>query len=218
MLLPIAVMVLPFGIAFSVAAQQAGLDSTEIVAMSMLVFAGASQFAALELWQSPVPWLPLALVVFAVNARHILMGASLYPVLRTLPWKRRLLAIGLITDANWAFSMLQTNPRQQAGTVIGGGAALWLAWQVGTAAGLWINATRESAAALGLDAVMPLFFLILLFKQWGGRPDLLPWIIAALVSVGWQHWLGGHWYVLAGALAGGVSALLLPSPLDEEQS
>ena len=76
-LLPVAAMVLPFGIAFSVAAQQAGLEDLTIIAMSMLVFAGASQFAALELWQSPVPWIPLALVVFAVNARHILMGASL---------------------------------------------------------------------------------------------------------------------------------------------
>ncbi|GAA3971986.1 AzlC family ABC transporter permease [Allohahella marinimesophila] len=210
LLLPVAVMVLPFGLAFSIAAQQAGLEDLAIVAMSMLVFAGASQFAALELWHSPVPWIPLALVVFAVNARHILMGASLYPALRQQPMAKRLLAIFLISDANWAFAMLQRHPVQQVGIVIGGGAALWVAWQFGTVAGLWIKTSQDTAYRFGLDAVMPLFFLILLFKQWAGRSDILPWVVAAAVAVTWQQLIGGHWYVLAGALAGGVIALFVP--------
>ncbi|MAM87692.1 AzlC family ABC transporter permease [Allohahella sp. A8] len=211
LLLPVAVMVLPFGLAFSVAAQQAGLEDLTIVAMSMLVFAGASQFAALELWHSPVPWIPLALVVFAVNARHILMGASLYPALSRQPLRKRLLAMFLITDANWAFAMLQRSPVRQVGIIIGGGLALWIAWQAGTIGGLWIKTSQDTAYSFGLDAVMPLFFLILLFKQWSGRSDLLPWCVAAVVAVSWQYFIGGHWYVLAGALAGGVVALVVPS-------
>ena len=126
------------------------------------------------------------------------------------PKRKRLLAIFLITDANWAFAMLQRNPVQQIGIVIGGGIALWIAWQFGTTAGLWITASPDTAYSFGLDAVMPLFFLILLFKQRVGRPDLLPWCVAGAVAIGWQQLIGGHWYVLAGALAGGVVALLIP--------
>ena len=151
--------------------------------------------------------------MFAVNARHILMGASLYPALASQPLRKRLLAMFLISDANWAFAMLQRNPVQQVGVVIGGGVALWIAWQLGTVGGLWIKTSQDTAYSMGLDAVMPLFFLILLFKQWSGRSDLLPWCIAGAVAVSWQQFIGGHWYVLAGALAGGIVALFAPDGL-----
>ena len=84
-MLPIALFVMVFGAAFGVAATQAGLAEGVIVTMSALVFAGASQFAALELWGPQVPVLPLMVTVFAINARHLLMGASLHPWLRHLP-------------------------------------------------------------------------------------------------------------------------------------
>ena len=47
--------------------------------MSVAIYAGASQFAALDLWYAPLPLATLALTVLAVNARHILLGASLAP-------------------------------------------------------------------------------------------------------------------------------------------
>ncbi|WP_234578498.1 AzlC family ABC transporter permease [Raoultella terrigena] len=57
--------------------------------MGLLVFAGYAQFAALGLWGEPVPLVTLAATVFAINARHLLMGATLYPWLRYLsPAKR----------------------------------------------------------------------------------------------------------------------------------
>ncbi|WP_228709322.1 AzlC family ABC transporter permease [Raoultella terrigena] len=52
--------------------------------MSLLVFAGYAQFAALGLWGEPVPLVTLAATVFAINARHLLMGATLYPRLSAM--------------------------------------------------------------------------------------------------------------------------------------
>ena len=46
--------------------------------MSVLVFSGAAQFAALDFWPGPVAFGSLALVVLALNARHIVMGAALW--------------------------------------------------------------------------------------------------------------------------------------------
>ena len=88
-LIPIAVFVTLFGAAFGLAAVQAGLEDSVVVAMSALVFAGASQFAALELWGPQVPLFTLVITVFAINARHLLMGATLYPWLRYLPPAKR---------------------------------------------------------------------------------------------------------------------------------
>ena len=75
---PVAVFVVPFGIAFGAAAIEAGLTLVQAVAMSVLVFSGAAQFAALDFWPGPVAFGSLALVVLALNARHIVMGAALW--------------------------------------------------------------------------------------------------------------------------------------------
>ena len=88
-LVPLSIFVIAFGAAFGLAAVQTGLDNPSALLMSTLVFAGASQFAALELWGVHIPIVPLALTVFAINARHLLMGASLYPWLRHLSPARR---------------------------------------------------------------------------------------------------------------------------------
>ena len=73
-----------FGAAFGLAATQTGLDNSSIMLMSSFVFAGASQFATLELWGAQISLIPLIVTVFFINARHLLMGASLYPWLRHL--------------------------------------------------------------------------------------------------------------------------------------
>src|SRR5437868_12521855 len=69
---PVAASVVPFGIAFGVAASAKGIAPGISVFMSVAIFAGASQFATLDLWHAPLPLATLALTVLAVNARHIL--------------------------------------------------------------------------------------------------------------------------------------------------
>lgn len=78
-LAPISLFVIVFGAAFGLAAAQVGLSESTIMGMSTLVFAGASQFAVLDLWGAEMPLFTMMLTVFAINARHLLMGATLYP-------------------------------------------------------------------------------------------------------------------------------------------
>ena len=73
----IALFITPFGIAYGVAATEQGMSATEAILMSAVVFAGAAQFATLDLWQAPVAFVSLALLVLAVNARMVIMGAAL---------------------------------------------------------------------------------------------------------------------------------------------
>src|SRR5438046_2787320 len=72
---PIAAFIIPFGIAFGVAASAKGVPADISLLMSIVIYAGASQFAVLDLWHAPLPLATLALTVLAVNARHILLGA-----------------------------------------------------------------------------------------------------------------------------------------------
>ena len=124
-LVPLSIFVIAFGAAFGLAAVQTGLDNPSALLMSTLVFAGASQFAALELWGVHIPIVPLALTVFAINARHLLMGASLYPWLRHLSPARRYGVMLVASDANWALAIQAFNRGQPGfGLLLGGGLAL----------------------------------------------------------------------------------------------
>ncbi|MDX1819195.1 MAG: AzlC family ABC transporter permease, partial [Marinobacter sp.] len=121
-LLPISLFVVAFGAAFGLAATQKGLTPLETILMSTAVFAGASQFAALELWGNEISLLPLVAVVFAINSRHLLMGASLYPMLRDVAPGKRYGLLLLLTDANWAVSAQEyQSGRRNLEVIIGGG-------------------------------------------------------------------------------------------------
>lgn len=207
-LLPIAVFVAIFGIAFGLAALQAGLESWQAGLMSATVFAGAAQFAVVGLWGHEVSLIPLIAIVLAINSRHILMGAALFPMLRRLPPSRRYGLLLVLTDANWARSFQQ----YQAGTqnleaLLGGGLALWMAWVAGTLFGTWFGGFLKNPEAFGLDMVLGCFLLAMALGGPKSRRILLAWVVAGTSAVLAWLWLPPHMHVVVGALAGGVVGL-----------
>jgi len=210
LMLPVGMFVFPFGAAFGVAALQAGLDPVLSIFMSATVFAGASQFVALDFWSFPMAVVPMLLAVFAINARHILLGASLYPWLQGLPTTQRYLAVTVLSDANWVIAM-QASQRggKDVGTLVGGGLVLWFAWVVGTYLGILLSSAIESPETFGLDVVMVVFFAVSLPGLWQGKTTAFPWIMAGIASMLAVWFLPANWHILAGGLAGGITGALL---------
>ena len=202
---PIALFVVAFGIAFGLAAVQKGLAPLEATLMSVVVFAGASQFATLEMWGNEIALLPLMAVVFAINSRHLLMGASLYPMLRELPPGQRYGILFVLTDANWAVAAQDyQSGRRNLEVILGGGLVLWLAWLVGTLIGVYFGGLLQDPKSLGLDMVLGCFLLAMAL---GGRKPprvLLAWLVAGSASMAAYWWLPPHTHVVVGALAGGI--------------
>lgn len=204
-LLPISLFVVAFGAAFGLAAVQKGLAPLEATLMSVMVFAGASQFAAIEMWGGEVAIFPLMAVVFAINSRHLLMGASLYPMLRDLPPGQRYGIILVLTDANWAVAAQDyQNGRRNLEVILGGGLVLWIAWLIGTLLGVYFGGLLQDPQSLGLDMVLGCFLLAMAL---GGRKTprvLVAWTVAATAAMMAYWWLPPHTHVVIGALAGGV--------------
>ncbi len=209
-LAPIAMFVIVFGAAFGLAATQAGLTDGMSISMSALVFAGASQFAALDLWGSQVPLFTLLLTVFAINSRHLLMGATLYPWLRSLPTAQRYGIMLVVSDANWAMSMQAFGRNQPGlGLLFGGGLALWIFWILGTWLGLYFGNAIHDPYSLGLDMVMGCFLLALVVGGEKNLRILLIWAVAAGASLLAFRYLPDNSHVVVGALVGGVAGLCL---------
>ncbi|MBF7052682.1 AzlC family ABC transporter permease [Halomonas sp. KAO] len=208
-LLPISLFVTIFGIAFGVAAPQAGLDDGTIMLMSTLVFAGASQFAVLELWEPQIPLFTMMVTVFAINARHLLMGATLYPWLEPLPPAKRYGIMLVASDANWAMATQEfTRGRPGLGVLLGGGIALWCFWVLGTWLGLSVGGAIRDPASLGLDMVMGCFLLAMVVGGEKNLRMLLIWGVAAGASLLAFYYLPDNSHVVVGAIAGGLAGVI----------
>jgi len=215
-MLPIALFVLVFGAAFGLASTERGLGASWTVLMSTAVFAGAAQFAVLDLWGPQVPLLPLVLTVFAINARHLLMGATLYPWLRQLPPARRYGVMALASDSNWALAMQAMGRGQPGlGLLLGGGLALWVFWIVGTVLGTQVGSLIADARRWGLDMVMGCFLLVMVVEGEKNLRMLLIWAVAAGASLAAWRWLPENSHVVTGTLAGGLLGLLWKEERDE---
>ncbi|MGB3275279.1 MAG: AzlC family ABC transporter permease [Castellaniella sp.] len=204
-LLPISLFVVIFGLAFGLAAVQSGLDGISIVLASALVFGGASQFAVLDLWGAQVPLIPLVVTVFAVNARHLLMGATLYPWLRHLPPGQRYGVMLVVSDANWAMAM-QAFERGESGLglLLGGGLALWSTWILGSWLGLYFGGAIHDPVSWGLDMVMGCFLLAMVVSGQKNTRMFVIWTVAAGASLLAYRYLPENSHVVVGALAGGI--------------
>lgn len=203
-LLPISLFVVVFGVAFGLAAAQTGLDDAAALLMSALVFAGAAQFAILDLWGEHVPIVPLIITVFAINARHLLMGATLYSWLRDLPRAKRYGVMLVVSDANWAMSMQAFNSGKPGlGLLLGGGIALWLAWALGSWLGLYFGSAIQDPVSLGLDMVMGCFLLAMVIGGQKNLRMLVIWTVAAGSSLLAYWYLPENSHIVVGALTGG---------------
>lgn len=208
-LLPLSLFVGVFGAAYGLAAVQAGLPGLEIVLMSATVFAGTAQFAALEMWGAEVPVLPLLATTLAINARMLLMGATLYPWMARLPPGRRYGSLVLLSDANWAMNLndLQSG-RNTLGALVGGGLALWLTWLAGTILGMLSGNAITDPKALGVDMVMGCFMLSMVLAGRRSSRTVIAWAVGGAAAYAAYLWLPENSHVVVGALAGGLVGAL----------
>lgn len=208
--LPLWLGVAPFGAIYAVNALAAGLDATQTLAMSLFVFAGASQFTAAGLIAAGVaPW-TIVLTTAIINARHLLLSASLAPFVRGLPAPRKTLMALQLTDESFAIGMR----RWLAGTgsaayQFGSNISLYVIWQLSTVAGILLGSQIPEPAAYGLDLVFPLTFIGLLVPLLKTRVSGLVALLAAVLTIAGALLLPGRWYILlAGIVASGIGAVI----------
>jgi predicted branched-subunit amino acid permease len=210
MFLPVAISIAAYGVVWGVLAGQAGLSVLEVALMSGLVFAGASQFVALDMW-SPgnLPILSTVIAAGIVNLRMLLMSATLRPLVGHLSLPKQLGAMFFVSDEQWAMTMAEV--RKGSGSVaflLGTGVLSWFAWMGSTLCGRVLGAFIEDPTKYGLDFAFTATFLALLLGMWRGRGDLIPWIFGALSAILTSRLIEGNWYIIVGGLVGSFAGAL----------
>lgn len=202
-----------FAAAFGTAAAQKGLSLGETLGLSAFVYAGASQMVGLEIWQqawTPSTILTIMTVTAVVNARMILLGATLQPWLKDEPLARTALNLFLITEAGWLVgTRYHGEGGRDVGVLLGCGIILWVVWFFATLSGFFAGALVPEPRRFGLDLVMPIFFGVMLVPLWKGAKPALPWLVAGAVSLVVHALVPGYAFIIVGALAGVAAGMLI---------
>lgn len=203
--LPLALSAFAYAIGFGVLARAAGLTVPETSLMSALVFAGASQFAALPLLSAAAAPATIIATTAAINLRHLLMGVSLTRALRGV--SRPLLAavaFGL-SDETYALVMgrAQRQPLSPA-YILGSFLALYVGWNAGTVLGAGLGALIGPPERYGLDFAVTAVFIALLTFFIESRPGWTVLGVAAAISIGGVLLLPGNTHLIAAGVGGSV--------------
>ncbi|MEW6082763.1 MAG: AzlC family ABC transporter permease [Bacillota bacterium] len=208
---PIIVGYLPIGMAYGVLACQAGFTVPEVVAMSLIVFAGSSQFIAAGMWATGMGSLAIVATTFLVNLRHALMSAALAKPLARIPRPSQALLSFWITDESFAVSStLLSGPGQATtGFMAGLQLAAYLAWALGSLLGALVSPLALGVAHLGVEFTLPAMFIALLVAQVKGTTSVAVAAFAAAVSVFLALHIQGNFNVILATLAAASLGVLL---------
>ena len=179
---PSVIGLIPFGLIVGTASTAAGMDPWLALAMSIIVYAGASQLAAIALMVQSAPTAIVLATVLVVNLRFVMYSASLAPFFRELSTGRKwLLSYGL-TDHLFALVNARFTPEGSHKHVdayyIGGAVPTWLTWNTMVAIGIFAGTMVPKQWSL--DFAIPLVFLALVFPALTTRTH---WITAGVALV-----------------------------------
>lgn len=163
---------IPFGLAFGAAAIDYGFSSIQTILMSTLMFAGAAQFAALELLSRGASPIIVVLAIVIVNGRFLMYSASFARFVRDYSAGWRLVVAFLLTDMSYAYAMAEFPSRDdtQLWYYLGVGVPVWLAFSLTTVVGVVIGA--RIPPGVGINFVIPLVFIGLLAPAITDRASL----------------------------------------------
>jgi 4-azaleucine resistance transporter AzlC len=209
----IAVSAIGFGFVFGLAARDAGYSPLEASAMSVITFAGAAQFAAVGYVAAGLPWAPIVVLTFFLNARHVLYSASLAPRLRGVPFLHRVAMAHVLTDEAFALAAAHFHrlgrvdvPGYWIGAVLG----VFIPWNLATLAGVLLGGAIPEPSAFGLDVVFPAAMAGLAVGLATGRRELVAAGAGGVFGVVLSLVGGPAMGIVAGGLLGPLVGMAMP--------
>lgn len=183
--IPIAVGYLPIAIAFGLMSKAAGIPNYVGILMSLIVFAGASQFVGVNLLALGAASWEIVLTTFILNLRHFLMSASLSQSLKDGSKKTLLPLISFgVTDETFTVASLNSKNKLDVKYLLGLNLIGYSAWNVGTWCGLFLASGLPQSIkdSMGI-ALYAMFVGLLVPSAAKSKSVLVISLIAAAVNM-----------------------------------
>ena len=188
--LPVAMGYLPAGIAFGVLAQVAGIPVWATIMLSVVLYAGAAQYACLPMLSAGLPIGSIATNIAAINLRHVFYGM---PLLQYLPKNKIAKTYCLFALTDETFSVMTSLPNESRQALIVPISLFNQGWWVlASAIGVLIGSALSDLVP-HLDFALVCLFAILAYEQFQSIKRYFPIVIAvialAIASLFTSHWL-----------------------------
>lgn len=172
-----------YGVGFGAVSVAAGLSIAQTCALSLLVFTGASQFALVGVVAAGGAPLSGALTALLLGTRNTLYGLRMAPLLAWTGW-RRVLGAHVLIDESTAMAVTRDSVPAARLAFTWTGGAIFVLWNVATAAGAVAGNALGDPRTYGLDAAVGAAFLALLWPRLHSRLHRLVGVLAAAVALG----------------------------------
>lgn len=221
---PIAVGYLPIAVAFGLLTKSAGVPSYVGVLMSLILYAGASQFVGINLLALGAASWEIVLTTFILNLRHFLMSASLSQSLEDKPKKSLLPLVSFgITDETFTVASMNNKDKLKIGYLLGLNLIAFSAWNIGTWGGLFLAAGLPQTLKDSMGIALYAMFVGLLVPSLSKSRPILVIAFAAAAVHGILHWvplfagLSTGWNIIISTMtAAAVGAYLFPQEDKED--
>ena len=153
-----------WGMMTGVAMVKSGMSVFESLAMTLLVYAGSSQLAAIPLIAAGAPVVVIMAAAFCVNLRFVVFSAHLRPYLMHLPRRLRTFVGYLTADISYVmFTRRYHQPpksaeekQAQLAYLLGGCTANWSSWQLASLLGIALAHSVPPHWGLGFAGILAL--------------------------------------------------------------
>lgn len=210
--IPFVVVVAPFALLFGVVATEAGLNVFETMVFSVSVFAGASQFAALQTLQEQAPIIVVLATSLAVNLRMVMYSVAMAPHLGKAPLGMRAVMAYFLVDQSFAACSVEFDRRpdlsmpEKAAFFFGSVLPIAPLWFVSSFVGAW--AGRSIPDSYALDFALPITFLAMVAPMLRSLPHLVTAGVSIVLSLALAGLPYGTGLLVAAGIAMAMGAIL----------
>ncbi|BCJ85092.1 AzlC family ABC transporter permease [Effusibacillus dendaii] len=217
---PIAIGYLPIAVTFGVLSTQSGISVFQAVLMSLLVYAGASQFMAVSMWLTGAGLFEIVAATFVLNFRQLIMSMTLMNFLRHLPVRQKSPLSLFITDETFAVTSmnlshnqsLSESPQASYPYLAGLFGTTYASWVIGTLIGAGLANVIPPSVSAGMSiALYAMFIGLLLPAVRESHKVLLLAVVSMLISWLFSFFMDTGWRIVFATLIASFIGVFLPT-------
>lgn len=214
---PVILGFIPVAITFAILAMEASLTKGETIAMSMAVFAGASQIMAVKMIADGTGMLSVVIATFVLNLRHIIMSTCVFKRMKTKHRGIKLLTSFWVTDESFALFTTEEEEHCTPSYMLGIITVTYLSWVGGTILGVFVSVLLPEIVKNSFAVALYALFIALI------TPDVkksLRLFFVVLITAGlnfaFAFLMDSSWAVIFSTLVGAWIGIFLTAPSKKE--
>lgn len=209
--LPIFIGYIPISITFGMIAVQGGFNLWQTLLMSALVFAGASQFMAVNMVVMGASSVEIVIATFILNLRHFILNLSIMNEWQHMPKKwRSLLSFGITDETYSVLTMKEKKVKPEPYYMTGLIGMAYCSWLLGTALGGIFSNFIPPLISLGMSITLYAMFIGLLVPEMKKSWKVTAIALASILLSALLHqYVSNGWSIIVATLLGSSLGIIL---------